>query len=128
MRWGVGCEVCIEAMGMVGKRAVGLWGRNEYRCARLPTLRRIFFASFCVFCVIFLFFGQVGKRLLWYEVDAYGQQKPVAHPTIYLLKRLSLRLSTTLGSAKVEVSPKLSTSLAARIILPERVLGNPGAH
>ncbi|RKZ43486.1 MAG: hypothetical protein DRR00_29655, partial [Candidatus Parabeggiatoa sp. nov. 3] len=30
----------IEAMGMVGKRGGGEWGRNEFLAARLPTLRR----------------------------------------------------------------------------------------
>lgn len=46
----------------------------------------------------------------------------------------SIKFSTTDGSAKVEVSPRLSISLAAtlrkirRMILPERVLGKPGAH
>ena len=48
--------------------------------------------------------------------------------------RLSTRSSTTAGSASVEVSPSWSCSLAAifrrirRMILPERVLGRPGAH
>ena len=48
--------------------------------------------------------------------------------------RFSTRSSTTAGSAKVEVSPKLSCSLAAilrrmrRMIFPERVLGSPGDH
>jgi len=48
--------------------------------------------------------------------------------------RFSTRSSTTAGSAKVEISPKLSCSLAAilrrmrRIIFPERVLGSPGDH
>ena len=53
---------------------------------------------------------------------------------IYLLCRLAISSSTTEGSANVEVSPKLSISLAAtlrkilRMILPDRVFGKPGAH
>ena len=52
----------------------------------------------------------------------------------YLFSRLSISSSTTDGSARVEVSPISSRSLAAtlrrirRIILPERVFGSPGAH
>jgi hypothetical protein len=48
--------------------------------------------------------------------------------------RLSISSPTTAGSASVLVSPKESNSLAAtlrrirRMILPERVLGRPGAH
>jgi len=49
---------------------------------------------------------------------------------------LSSSSSTTLGSARVEVSPNSSLSVVPaailrrirRMILPERVLGNPGAH
>src|SRR3990167_505180 len=50
------------------------------------------------------------------------------------LTRLSIRSLTTAGSARVVVSPRFSSSLAAilrrmrRMILPERVLGRPGAH
>ena len=45
-----------------------------------------------------------------------------------------LEFSTTEGSANVLVSPSESSSFSAilrkirRMILPERVLGNPGAH
>ena len=52
----------------------------------------------------------------------------------HLFSRLSIRLSTTVGSASVEVSPSASISLAAilrrmrRMILPDRVFGSPGAH
>ena len=52
----------------------------------------------------------------------------------YLLARFSMRLSTTEGSARVEVSPRASTSLAAtlrrmrRMILPDLVLGRAGAN
>src|SRR5690349_19574643 len=48
--------------------------------------------------------------------------------------RLSISSLTTVGSAKVEVSPRLPYSFSAilrrmrRMILPERVLGRPGAH
>jgi len=48
--------------------------------------------------------------------------------------RLATRFSTTEGSASVLVSPRLSNSFSAilrrmrRMILPERVLGRPGAH
>src|SRR5437868_6076031 len=52
----------------------------------------------------------------------------------YWFRRLSIRPCTTLGSARVEVSPRLSSSLQAilrkirRMILPERVFGKAGAH
>src|SRR5690606_19248176 len=52
----------------------------------------------------------------------------------YLFIRLSTRSFTTFGSASVEVSPRLLNSFSAilrrmrRMILPERVLGRPGAH
>ena len=48
--------------------------------------------------------------------------------------RLLMRSSTTAGSASVDVSPKFEKSSSAilrrmrRIILPERVLGRPGAN
>ena len=48
--------------------------------------------------------------------------------------RFSTNSVTTAGSAKVDVSPRLSVSFAAifrrirRMILPLRVLGSPGAH
>lgn len=48
--------------------------------------------------------------------------------------RFSTKPSTTAGSARVEVSPKLLCSFAAilrrirRMIFPERVLGSPGDH
>src|SRR6185312_15591953 len=48
--------------------------------------------------------------------------------------RFSTRSVTTPGSAKVDVSPRLSVSFAAilrrirRMILPLRVFGSPGAH
>jgi len=51
-----------------------------------------------------------------------------------LRDRFSINSSTTEGSARVLVSPKVSSSLAAtlrnirRMIFPERVFGNPGAH
>ena len=51
-----------------------------------------------------------------------------------LLARFSTNPSTTLGSARVDVSPRLDTSFSAilrrilRMILPERVFGRPGAH
>lgn len=50
------------------------------------------------------------------------------------LTRLSINPCTTPGSARVEVSPRLSSSLQAilrrirRMILPERVFGRLGAH
>ena len=50
------------------------------------------------------------------------------------LARLATRSSTTAGSARVLVSPRLSSSFAAilrrirRMILPDRVFGKPGAH
>jgi pyruvate/2-oxoglutarate dehydrogenase complex dihydrolipoamide dehydrogenase (E3) component len=50
------------------------------------------------------------------------------------IMRFSTRSVTTAGSARVDVSPSWSASLAAilrrmrRMILPERVLGRPGAH
>jgi hypothetical protein len=53
---------------------------------------------------------------------------------VYRFMRLPTRSSTTAGSAKVEVSPSWSCSLAAilrrmrRMILPERVFGRLGAH
>src|SRR5690554_8193824 len=60
---------------------------------------------------------------------------PVVHCLLdYLLSRSAISCSTTPGSAKVDVSPKPSISLAAilrrmrRMILPERVLGRLGAH
>jgi len=52
----------------------------------------------------------------------------------HLFIRFSTKSSTTEGSARVEVSPRLSCSFAAilrrirRMILPERVLGSPGDH
>src|SRR5438046_6651915 len=48
--------------------------------------------------------------------------------------RFSIRSSTTLGSARGEVSPRLPNSFSAilrrirRMIFPERVLGSPGAN
>jgi hypothetical protein len=51
-----------------------------------------------------------------------------------LALRFSIRSSTTLGSARVEVSPRLPNSLSAilrrmrRMIFPERVFGRPGAN
>src|ERR1035437_9288035 len=47
--------------------------------------------------------------------------------------RSSMSVATTDGSAKVEISPRSSTCMAAiflnilRMIFPDRVLGNPGA-
>ena len=52
----------------------------------------------------------------------------------YPAARFSINSSTTAGSASVEVSPRLSSSLAAilrrmrRMIFPDRVFGSPGAH
>ncbi len=52
----------------------------------------------------------------------------------YCFCRFLTRSSTTAGSASVVVSPRFSSSFAAilrrmrRMILPERVFGNPGAH
>src|SRR3989344_2300447 len=52
----------------------------------------------------------------------------------YRFRRCSIKPSTTVGSARVEVSPMFSSSLQAilrrmrRMILPERVFGRPGAH
>ena len=52
----------------------------------------------------------------------------------YSFCRFLTRSSTTAGSANVVVSPRFSSSFAAilrrmrRMILPERVFGNPGAH
>src|SRR3954468_3278153 len=52
----------------------------------------------------------------------------------FLFCRFLTRSSTTPGSAKVEVSPKLPGSSSAilrrmrRMILPERVLGRPGEN
>lgn len=52
----------------------------------------------------------------------------------YRLNRFLIICSTTLESASVEISPKLSISFAAtlrkilRIIFPERVLGKCGDH
>ena len=52
----------------------------------------------------------------------------------HLFIRLSMRLSTTAGSAKVDVSPRLLYSFSAiflkirLMIFPDRVLGSPGAH
>ena len=51
-----------------------------------------------------------------------------------LALRFSIRLSITLGSASVEVSPRLPNSLSAilrkmrRMIFPERVFGRLGAN
>ena len=53
---------------------------------------------------------------------------------MFFYNLLSIILCTTSGFKSVDTSPKLSSSLCAilrkirRIILPERVLGNPGAH
>src|ERR1044071_8422259 len=52
----------------------------------------------------------------------------------FLFCRLFTRSSTTVGSASVEVSPRLPYSSSAilrrmrRMILPERVFGRPGAN
>ena len=65
------------------------------------------------------------SRWLWWG--------PGAKPRPFYFLVLT-RSSTTAGSARVDVSPRLSTSLAAilrrirRIILPLRVLGSPGAQ
>ena len=51
-----------------------------------------------------------------------------------LALRFWIRSSTTPGSARVEVSPRLPNSLSAilrrmrRMIFPERVFGRPGAN
>src|SRR3954451_2259847 len=72
----------------------------------------------------------VGHRIpgqIW-----YAPRSP--RPAYWLALRLSMRSSTTLGSARVEVSPRLPNSFSAilrrmrRMILPERVLGRPGAN
>jgi len=61
-------------------------------------------------------------------------QVPNQSALTYLLARLLIKSSTTVGSANVEVSPNVLISLAAilrkirRMILPERVFGRPGAH
>ncbi len=53
---------------------------------------------------------------------------------IQVFKRFSIKPSTTLESARVEISPRLSSSLQAilrrmrRMIFPERVFGKAGAH
>lgn len=58
----------------------------------------------------------------------------LSHELGYGVCRRAIRSSTTEGSASVEVSPRLLRSFSAilrkilRIILPDRVLGNPGAH
>ena len=58
---------------------------------------------------------------------------PALQPA-YWFARLLMSSSTTLGSASVLVSPRLSSSLVAtlrrmrRMILPDRVFGRPGAH
>ncbi len=69
-----------------------------------------------------------------------GSEEPVTEDDeqperqVHRLARFSIRSSTTLGSARVLVSPRPSVSLAAilrrmrRMILPERVLGSPGDH
>src|SRR5256885_14898700 len=55
-------------------------------------------------------------------------------PSFFLFWRFFTRSSTTAGSARVEMSPRLPYSSSAilrrmrRMILPERVLGRPGAH
>src|SRR5215469_9784126 len=64
--------------------------------------------------------------------DTDGRQYPEKdeHQPFAFLRRSS----TTVGSARVEVSPRLAVSPSAilrrmrRMILPERVLGRPGAN
>ena len=64
-----------------------------------------------------------------------GNDEPSRYaPAPFLFCRCSTRSSTTAGSASVEVSPRLPGSSSAilrrmrRMILPERVFGNPGAN
>ncbi len=55
---------------MVGKRAVGLWGRNEFLGARLPTLRRGNLRSEAPFA---LFCGGAGLRpWAWWASGRWG--------------------------------------------------------
>jgi hypothetical protein len=55
-------------------------------------------------------------------------------PAYFLFCRFAIRSSTTAGSARVDVSPSAPKSSSAilrrmrRMILPERVLGRPGAN
>lgn len=65
------------------------------------------------------------------QTTGAGERAP---PKFQLLMRSDIKSLTTPGSANVETSPRLSKSLHAilrkirRIILPERVFGNAGAH
>src|SRR5258708_3403888 len=65
------------------------------------------------------------------------EPKPSYAPALgsaFLFCRFFTRSSTTVGSASVEVSPRLPDSSSAilrrirRMILPERVFGRPGAN
>ena len=59
-------------------------------------------------------------------------RKPFGRSPCYLLRLPSINPSTRLGSASVEVSPRLPNSFSAilrrirRMILPLRVFGRPG--
>src|SRR6185312_6383958 len=70
------------------------------------------------------YFGAIG--------DAHGRQYP--NESEHQLFAFLTRSSTTVGSARVEVSPREPMSPSAiflrmrRMILPERVLGRPGAN
>src|SRR5262249_9109881 len=67
------------------------------------------------------------------QVRGELQYRRVGHRTPYF-PLFFTRSSTTAGSASVDVSPRLLKSFSTilrrmrRMILPERVLGRPGAH
>lgn len=66
-----------------------------------------------------------------YDLDRDGT---IACPPFFVPYWLARRSSTTVGSARVEVSPRSEVSSSAilrrmrRMIFPDRVLGNPGAQ
>ena len=66
--------------------ASGRWGYGvgmNIDAPAYPPYEEYFLRTEASFALFFLFFGQVGKRLLWYEVDAYGQQNPL--PTLQFI-------------------------------------------
>ena len=81
---------------------------------------------------------KAGKKAQNLHVMGTGRKK--ASSQIFNLNyadlfwRLSIKSSTTPGSASVDVSPRLEKSSSAiflkirRMILPDRVLGKPGAN
>src|SRR5262245_40749101 len=81
-----------------------------------------------------LFLRHAALQAIAIRVEIARDVERMARQASHHFIRFFTRSSTTAGSARVLVSPRLETSFSAilrrmrRMILPERVFGSPGAN